>query len=390
MSLPAKPSIAVLPFTNLSGDPEQEPFADGLTQDLITELSRHAGLFVIARHSSFAYKGKSVDARQIAGELGVRHLVEGSARRSGDRVRISVQLIDAIGGASLWADRFDRRLEDIFTVQDEVTAKTVEALLGRLVPQPPPRKRTTSIEAYELCVRGRTLLGRSPEAGREAIVMLRQAITLDPDYAEAHRWLAMHLWAAWVNLGEPEQPNRRMAVAAAERAVALDPHDAGCRWVLGWVLGYERRFVESDNLFATALQMDPNDADAWSFLADVSVFRGDGKVAVDQVRRALRLNPRPPYWYHWMLGMGQYAAREYNAAVVTLQTEETYRTVSQRVLAASLAQLGRIQEARQEAALFMARNPSFSIARWAATHPYRDEATLGLFVEGYRRAGLPD
>ena len=135
LALPAKPSIAVLPFTNLSGDPDAGAFADGLTEDLITELSRHAGLFVIARHSSFAYKGKSVDARRIAGELGVRYLLEGSARRSADRVRINVQLIDAIGGASLWAERFDRRLEDIFAVQDEVTGKIVEALLGRLVPR---------------------------------------------------------------------------------------------------------------------------------------------------------------------------------------------------------------------------------------------------------------
>ena len=390
LRLPAKPSIAVLPFTNLSGDPEQEPFVDGLTQDLITELSRNAGLFVIARHSSFAYKGKSVDTRRIAAELGVRHLVEGSARRSGDRVRISVQLIDAIGGAGLWAERFDSRLEDIFAVQDEVTGKTVEALLGRLVPQPPPRQRPTSMEAYELCVRGRTLLGRSPEAGREAIVLLRQAIALDPDYAEAHRWLAMHLWAAWVHWGEPEKPNRRLAVAAAERAAASDPNDAGCHWVLGHVLVYERRFAESDEAFALALQLDPNDADAWAIIGAASVYRGDPAAGIAHIEKALRLNPHPPSWYYHELGFAQYAARRYNAAVTTLRQEATYRTVSRRILAASLAQLGRTGDARQEAELFMAANPSFSISSWARKEPILDQATLDRFVEGYRKAGLPD
>ena len=156
LPLPAKPSIAVLPFTNMSNDPEQDAFADGLTEDLITDLSRNAGLFVIARHSTFAYKGKSVDVRLIARDLGVRYLLEGSARRAAGRVRINVQLIDAIGGDHLWAERFDRDLEDIFAVQDEVTAKIVEALVGRLT-APPARNRPKSMEAYDLCVRARNL-----------------------------------------------------------------------------------------------------------------------------------------------------------------------------------------------------------------------------------------
>ena len=390
LQLPAKPSIAVLPFTNLSQDLAQEPFADGLTEDLITELSRHAGLFVIARHSSFAYKGRSMDARRIASELGVRYLLEGSARRSADRVRVNVKLIDAIGGVSLWAERFDRSLEDVFAVQDEVTGNIVEAMIGRLEGAPPPRKRPRSLEAYDLCVRGRTLSGRSPEAGRESVLLLRQAIACEPDYAEAHRWLAMHLWAAWVQWGEPEEPNRRLAVAAAERAVALDPNDAGCRWVLGHVLGYERRFAELDEAFALALQLDPNDADAWAIIGPVSVYRGDPAAGIAHIEKALRLNPHPPSWYYHELGLAQYSARRYDAAVTSLRQEATYRTVSRRILAASLAQLGRTDDAHQEAALFMAANPSFSIAAWAANEPSRDQATLDHLVEGYRKAGLPD
>jgi len=389
LPLPSKPSIAILPFTNMSGDAEQDVFTDGLTEDLITDLSRNASLFVIARHSTFAYKGKSIDIRLIARDLGVRYLLEGSARRAAGRVRINVQLIDAVSGTHLWADRFDRDLEDIFAVQDEVTAKIVEALIGRLVTQP-PRNRPNSMEAYDLCVRGRTLIGISPEASRESRLLLQRAITLDPDYAEAHRLLAFHLWQAWAQWGEPEVPNRLVAVAMAEKAVKLDPNDAGCRFVLGHLLAYERRWPASDAEFATALEIDPNYADAWADLSDFSVLSGKPATAIEQVQKALRLNPHPPRWYYWNLGFAQYAARQYELAVVTLRNEATYRTISRRVLAASLAQLGRTDEAHQESALFMASNPHFTISHWAASQPFRDQATRDHFIDGYRKAGLPD
>jgi TolB-like protein len=197
---PAKPSIAVLPFTNLSQNPEHETFVDGLTEDLITDLSRHAGLFVIARHSTFAYKGKAADARQIARDLDVRYLLEGSARRAADRVRINAQLIDAFTGSHLWAERFDRSVEDIFTVQDEVTGKIIEALIGQLS-APPPRKRPANLEAYDLCVRGRALIEISRDAEREATLLLERAIAVDPGYAEAYQWLAYNLWTAWAHWG---------------------------------------------------------------------------------------------------------------------------------------------------------------------------------------------
>src|SRR4029079_343109 len=198
LQLPLKPSIAVLPFVNVSNDPEQESFADGLTEDLITDLSRTSGLFVIARNSVFAYKGKAMDVRAIAEELGVRYLLEGSARRAAGRVRINAQLVDAKSGEHLWAERFDRGLDDIFAVQDEATAKIVEALLGRLRP-PPPRNRPTNLEAYDLVGRARKLIDESPQTAREAHLLLTRAVSLDPDYAEAHRWLAMNHWMGWVH-----------------------------------------------------------------------------------------------------------------------------------------------------------------------------------------------
>ncbi|RWC23238.1 MAG: adenylate/guanylate cyclase domain-containing protein [Mesorhizobium sp.] len=389
LPLPAKPSIAVLPFTNLSNDPEQEYFVDGLTEDLITDLSRNAGLFVIASHSTFAYKGKSIDVRRIARDLGVRYLLEGSARRAAGRVRINVQLVDTLGGGHLWAERFDRSLEDIFAMQDEFTGKIVEALIGRLT-APPARNRPTNLEAYDLCVRGRSLIAKSPEAGRESSLLMQQAIALDPAYAEAHRWLAENLWAAWTHWGEPMEPSRSMAVAEAETAVALDPNDAGCRWVYGHMLAYQGQWAEADTELAAAVELDPSHADAWAVLADISVLKGQTTEAVERAQRALRLNPHPPAWYYWHLGEAQYAARQYESAVSTLRKEATYRTFSRRILAASLAQLGRIDEARHEAALFMAANRLFTISYWASTQPFLDEGMREHFVDGYRKAGLPE
>src|SRR5262245_16841926 len=210
LPLPGKPSIAVLPFVNVSRDPEQESFADGLTEDLITDLSRNSGLFVIARNSAFAYKGKAMDVRGIAQDLGVRYLLEGSARRAAGRVRINAQLVDAVSGDHLWAERFDRGLEDIFAVQDEVTGKIVEALLGRLR-APPPHKPPKSLTAHDLCVRASLLMDESPQTAREAHLMLKRAVRLDPDNPEAYRWLAMSHWSAWVHWGEPIEPNRTLA-----------------------------------------------------------------------------------------------------------------------------------------------------------------------------------
>ncbi|PWK60752.1 winged helix-turn-helix domain-containing tetratricopeptide repeat protein [Aminobacter sp. AP02] len=390
LPLPGKPSISVLPFVNVSNDPEQEIFADGLTEDLITDLSRHAGLFVIARNSAFTYKGKAVDVRAIAEELGVRYLLEGSARHLAGRVRINAQLVDAASGEHLWAERFDRSLDDIFAVQDEVTSKIVEALLGRLRTPPPPRNRPKSLEAYDLCIRARRLMDDSPQTAREAHLMLTRAVSLDPDYAEAYRWLAINHWMGWVHSGGPAEPARTAALELARKAVAIDPNDAGCRWVLAYLLAYERSFAEADAEFCRAIELDPNEADTYAALSDIAVLAGRVEEGLEHIRKAFRLNPFPASWYYLTLGQAQYAHRDYEAAVETLRRDETYRTSSRRFLAASLAQLGRLEEARAEAELFLVANPGFTTGHWAATEPFRDAATLEHFVDGYRKAGLPD
>jgi TolB-like protein len=385
-ALPDRPSIAVLPFVNFSDDPDQAYFADGLTEDLITDLSRIASLFVIARNSSFAYKGKSLDARRIASELGVRYLLEGSARRANDRVRINVQLIDAVHGGHLWAERFDRSLADVFAVQDEITAKIVEALIGRLI-LPPARSRPKDMRAYDLCVQARRLTEESVQAAKEASLMFREAVAIDPDYAEAYRWFALHLLLNFLHWGASDL---NMALETAEKALKLNPNDAGNYWIRGYVLAHVGRWAESEAEFSKTLEMEPNHADAWAILSDLTTLGGRPEQAIEQLHRAFRLNPFPSSWYYLLLGQAQYAARQYEAAVRTLRREETYRTMSRRFLAASLAQLGLMEEARREAEYFMIANPHFTISFWAKTQPVRDQATLQHFVEGYRKAGLPE
>ena len=391
LALPDKPSIVVLPFVNISADAEQSYFVDGLTEDLITDFSKVSELFVIARNSSFAYKGRSVDVRQIARELGVKYVLEGSARRAGGRVRINAQLIDAAAGGHIWADRFDRDLADIFTAQDEVIGKIVEALVGKLTAASlKERYRPANLEAYDLCLRGRAAFARSMEEGVEAIPLFERAIALDPNYAEAYCWLATMQNNAWAYMNYPMDPFRQQSMASAEKAVELDPDDSFSHSVLAFMLLYERRWDEFAKEFEISLRLNPNDATAWTDLSELKIYQGRGAEAIACAEKALRLNPRPPSYYFWNLGAAQYVAEQYEAAVKTLRNEATYRTGSRNLLAAALAQLGRLEEAREEAKLYLARNSQFSISHWVETSPFRDMALRDRVAEGMRKAGLPE
>jgi tetratricopeptide (TPR) repeat protein len=305
-------------------------------------------------------------------------------------VRINVQLIDALGGGNLWAERFDRELSDIFAVQDEVVAKIVEALVGRLAVPQIERRRPTNLEAYDLCMRGRTLVLQSPEGTREARLLFERAVALEPTFAEAHRWLALSLNAAWVLQGEPIEPNRLKSLAEATKAVELDASDAGAHSTLAVLLMRERQWTEAEAEITTALTLGPNYADAWAHLSELMVLKGRPADAIAHIQTALRFNPLPPGWYYWLLGQAQYLSCQYEQAVKTLRREETYRTPSRRTLAASLAQLGNLEEARREADLFLASNPKFTIRRWKEAIAFADEAASEHFVSGYRKAGLPE
>ncbi|MES0073342.1 adenylate/guanylate cyclase domain-containing protein [Mesorhizobium sp. M0058] len=391
LSLPVKPSIVVLPFVNMSADVEQEYFVDGLTEDLITDLSKVPELFVIARNSSFAYKGRSVDTRQIARELGVKYVLEGSARRLADRVRINAQLIDAPAGGHIWADRFDRDLADIFAAQDEVVGKIVEALAGKLATTNlKERYRPTNLKAYDLYLRGRAEWAHSTEAGVAAIPLFERAIALDPNYADAYRWLAISQCEAWVFRNYPMNPLRQQSMASARKAIELDPENSGTHWVLAFILLIERQWDESAKECEISLRLNPNDADAWANFGNLKIYEGRGVEAIACMEKALRLNPRPPSWYFWLLGGAQSAAGKYEEAVKTLRNDATYRTESRVKLASILALLGRLEEAREEATLYLATNPHFRISHWVESQPYRDLALRDMYVEGLRTAGFPE
>jgi adenylate cyclase len=387
-----KLSIAVLPFTNIGGDPNQQYLSDGLTEDIITDLSNAPGFFVIASSSTFAYKGKPTDVRQIAYDLGVKYILEGSVQLAGQRLRINVQLINAAeGGNHIWAERFDRDLSDIFAVQDEVTRRVVEAITGKLGQRPiVERYRPSNLETYDLCVRSRNLWGMSKALNREAYTLLVRAVALDPKYAEVHWQLALVQLFTWVQFGENEEPNRRDALISAERAVDLDPNDSSARWVLGYVLFHERRWDEANAHFEASLRMNPNDADALAIFSDFKLRAGVPEEAMEFVTKALRLNPHPPGWYYWILGDAQVANGQYEYAVATLRREETYRSGSRRILAAALALSGRVEEAREEAKFFLVDNPHFRITKWVGNLAVKDQKDAKFWFDAYLLAGLPE
>jgi TolB-like protein len=383
-------SIAVLPFVNMSSDPDQDYFAAGLAEDLITDLSKVVGLMVIARHSSFAYGGKPPDVRLVAKELGVRYIVVGSVRRAADRVRINAELIDATDSGVLWADRFDGALPAVFELQDVVVARIVDALAGALPSGPRVvSKRAANIQAYDLFVRGRVLVAHSSGNNDVGRLLLEASTSIDPGFADAHAWLAYSHHVAWVYRGELADVYRGLAREAAERAISLDAGNADAHWTLGLVRAYDLELASGIAEFETALRANPNHADAWAYMTDLLVLDGRPIEGIECARNALRLNPDPSPIYHWFLGFAQYADGRYDDAVETLLLEATRRTGSQRILAASLAQLGRVKEAKAEADEFLAGHPGFTVRDWARTQPFRREADRQHFIDGYLKAGLP-
>ena len=392
MAAPINNSIAVLPFINMSGDPAQEHFTDGLTEDVITDLSNVSGFFVIARNSTFAYKGKPTDVRQIARDLGVKYILEGSARRSAQRVRINVQLIDAAeGGTHIWAERFDRELIDIFDLQDDVTRRIVEVITGKLAPSSiGERYHPANVEAYDLVVRSRWQFSISEKACRDSQFVLLRAIELDPNYPEAHWLLAMVQLFNWQMWNGKQEPDRASALLTAQRAVKLAPNETWAHAILGHVLLGESRWEEAKLEFEHALQLNPNDADIHIGIADYYIESCEPHKSVEHYATALRLNPHPPGVFYWGLGMAQVCLGLYNEAITTLQHKETYGTGSRRNLIVAFALLGRLEEAKDEAKLFHASNPQWSISDWVKGKPFRTDEPTKVWADALRLAGLPE
>jgi adenylate cyclase len=398
LSLPDKPSVAVLPFTNMSGDPEQEHFSDGMTEDIITELTRFRSLFVIARNSSFAYKGQSVNVGKIGQELGVVYVVEGSVRKAGNRVRITAQLIDAATGNHLWAERYDRDLEDIFAVQDEVTNAIVTAIeptLGSAERDRALRKPTESLDAWENCQRGLGHLYRfAAQENTEAQSFFRRAIELDPNFAPAHAGLAYAIYMSFA-LGFVADPASVAgeARAAAQRAVTLDSDDALAHAVVARVHLMLGEHDAAISACETALALNPNLAMAHFSLGSALTYSGHYEEAIVELDEAIRLSPRDPMlsWILTAKALANIAMERYEEGLEI--TRASQRQPNAGVWAyvdevAALAQLDRIEEARQALERVRAIKPDFDLNFAVSTLQQMRFVGRELYIDGLKKAGL--
>lgn len=403
LTLPDKPSIAVLPFQNMSGDPEQEYFADGMVEDIITALSRFKALFVIARNSSFTYKGRAVDVKQVGRELGVRYVLEGSVRKAGNRVRITGQLIDAATGAHLWAERFDGGLDDIFDLQDQVTQSVVGAIapaLEKAEIEHAKRKPTGSLDAYTVYLRGLAQFYRisNRQANAEALRLFNDATELDPDFASAYgRAAACYAYAignGWVS----RTPNEIAEVTRlTRRAVELGKDDAIVIASSGWALSHFVHDLEAAaGLIERALVLNSNLAEAWLWGGWVKIWRGEPELAIERFARAMRLNPLDPRvsgmrsgtaHAHFFLGRYDSAA---SWAAMALQDTPDHQSAL-RIEAASDAMAGRLEQASESVARLRQLNPTLRISNLREVlGPYRHAESFARYEEGLRRAGLPE
>jgi adenylate cyclase len=392
----ARKSIAVLPFNNMSGDADQEYFADGISEDIITDLSKLSGLFVIARNSSFTYKGRAVNVAQVARELGVGHVLEGSVRRAASRVRVTAQLIDGETGGHLWAERYDRDLTDIFAVQDELTRHIVSALAVRLSGDERRRLRhrgTDNLEAYELYLKGRDAVWRHTRDGALAAVpCLERAIALDGAFAAAHGALAMVHNLIYLNAWDdaPER-HQETALALARRAVELDGDDPMAHFVLGVVQCWRREIDIAVDEAGRAIALEPSYAEAHALLGVSLHYAGRSAEGLESIREAMRLDPHYPVACLHFLGQGLYAIGDYEAAAEALKQriERSADTDASRVLlAACYGRLGRAEEGRAAWRDALRFNPAYSLAQRRRVLPYKNPADFDAVIEGLRLAGI--
>ena len=393
-----RPSIAVLPFDNMSGDPEQEYFADGISEDIITGLSKLRWFFVIARNSSFAYKGKAVDLKRVARELGVRYVLEGSVRKGGNRVRITAQLIDAATGNHIWADRYDGDLTDIFALQDEITKKVVAAIEPKLLEAEGILSQSRSPEdlgAWDMVMQANSLFWRLTKAeGEAAIAILKQAVERYPGYAPSHSMLAFALLVSrllgW-SVGERD-PLVKQAAALAARAAELDDSDPWAHLALGYVAFTMRRTDAAEEEFQRALDLNPNFAAAHGYLGSALAFAGRSEQAIAHLEQAIRMSPQDPQnaIFNNGFAIANYLSGRFAEAVSfsrkALQQRDGW-TGAHRIYVASLAQNGQIDEARAALARVKELQPDLSITWIEQNVPYTP-GPMAKFIEGMRKAGL--
>jgi adenylate cyclase len=394
LPLPDKPSIVVLPFDDMSGDAGDPYFADGVTEDIITELSRFSNLFVIARNSAFTYKGRAVRAQEIRRDLGVRYIVEGSVRRAGDQVRVTVQLIDSETGSHVWADRYDRELGDIFDLQDELTQAIVATLPGRLLVAEEKRirrKPPQQMAAYDYVLAGRIHHHRvTSEDNAEALRMLETAIQLDPGFAEAYAWKACTLGQALqfgfcTDFAKTEEK----AFAAIDKALSLDENDVECHRLLCEVRMESRRFDQAETHSELALAMNPNDPRIVAQRGELLTWLGRPDEGVEWIEKAMRVDPLGAPGRAHLLGRAFYTARRYAEAIDAFKKIVSPSYMHLAEVAACHARIGDQVCANESAVAALRLNPDFSVDQYMRTRTYQNVADAAHLAEGMRAAGLP-
>ncbi|TIP87965.1 MAG: adenylate/guanylate cyclase domain-containing protein [Mesorhizobium sp.] len=389
----SKPSIVVLPFNNMSGDPEQEFFADGLTEDIITELSRHHELFVISRNSSFVYKNRAVNVREVAEKLDVQYLVEGSVRKIGDRVRVTVQLIDTANDAHIWADKYDRKLDDIFAIQDEVTAAISATLPGRVEAAQRDqlaRAKPANMAAYECVLAAKVLHHRSTiEDNERAQTLIGRAVSLDPDYAHAHAWRACILGQAWVhNWCQDRDAVWNDIMVALDRALALDDNDADVHRILAAVNVNNNELTTARYHQERALALNPNYDLVVVQQGELLTWLGRPEEGIEWIRKAMQLNPHHPerFWSH--LGKAHFAARQYGEAIEAFMHLSTMDSVQHAFAAACYGWLGDEIAAAAHLGKIRTLDPQFDLDSFIATLHYAQESDVQHVREGLLKAGI--
>jgi adenylate cyclase len=392
---PGRPSIIVLPFTNMSGNPDHEFFADGLTEDILTDLSRFHELFVISRNTSSQYKGKAIDVRAVAKELGVQYAVEGSVRRSGNRVRVTAQLIDAEADSHVWAERYDRELDDIFALQDDITRSIVATLPGRIAAaarERAERKPTGNMAAYECVLAAKVLHHRSSrDDNGKAMALIERAIALDPKYAHAHAWKACILGQQWGYGWCADRAATEARVSdALQTALALDDNDSDVHRILAAISIIQNNLQKAIYHQQRALALNPNDDLIVVQQGELATWLGEPEQGIEWIRGAMRLNPfHPPrFWSH--LARALFVARRYAEAVDALQRIAAPDELQLALAAGCHAMLGDAAAAAREAGAVQKRKPGFSVERDCvpALH-YTRESDLAHHREALLKAGLP-
>jgi TolB-like protein/Tfp pilus assembly protein PilF len=389
-----KPSIAVLPFANMSGDPDQQYFSDGITEDIITELSRFRQLHVLARNLSFRYRGEDVDVIRVGRELGVQYLVEGSVRRLGERIRITAQLIDTGSGHHVWAERFDRNQDELFAVQDQVVRTVVGTLVGRLQAadvERVKRKPPASLAAYDYVLRADALPFDNPEGEAEARRLYESAIELDPGYARAYALLAALTQHQWLRDTSGSDTALDRAFGLAKKAVALDENDSACQACLGLILLLRQSHELAEHHYLKALELNRNSSMVLANLGYLYAYLGKPAQGIAYFEEAKLLDPFfEPTWYWPMLGVAYFTARRYDEAIATLDRSPTMPFWALGYLAACHALAGRTDSARYHAAEVVRIMPDFSVTRFAAKEPFKRATDREHLLDGLRRARLPE